>query len=216
MVLHYITLHIQLQSLSLSLSLSISDQPPMMPSSNSYTCLSIFSLLHLILLSLSSTSAHAQAPLPPPAPSVYDILPKFGLPRGLLPDCVTRYSYNPDDGTFVVELDQTCYVQFEYLVYYDKRITGTLKLGSITNLKGIQVKRFFLWFDVDEIKVDLPPSDSIYFQVGLINKKLSVAQFQTIHSCKSGVSVSYSSRSWNLPFELPPAVDDEIPMLLTE
>lgn len=89
-------------------------------------------------------------------------------------------------------------------------------MGSISNLKGIQVKRFLFWFDVDEIKVDLPPSSSIYFQVGIINKKLSVDQFQTVHSCNSGVSVSLSSRSWKLIFELPPPVKDEIPMLLTE
>lgn len=181
-----------------------------MASTTSY--LTIFSLLLLISLSLSSSPARSQSP----TPSVYDILPRFGLPSGLLPNCVTSYSFNPEDGSFIVELEKPCYVPFDYLVYYHKRITGTLKLGSITNLNGIQVKRFFIWFDVDEIKVDLPPSDSIYFQIGLINKKLSVDQFQTVHSCNSRASLSLSSPSWKLAFELPPAVDDEIPTLLTE
>lgn len=135
--------------------------------------------------------------------SVFDILPKYGLPSGLLPNCVKNYSLSPDDGRFIVDLENSCYVHFDYLTYYEKRITGTLKIGSITDLKGIQVKRFFIWLNVDEIKVDLPPSDSIYFQVGIINKKLSVDQFQTVHSCGSGTSASRGEfRSWNRFFEV--------------
>lgn len=167
--------------------------------------LAIFSLF-IIIFFLSSIPAKSES-------SVYDILTQFGLPKGLLPDCVVDYTFSPEDGNFVVELEKPCYVQFDYLVYYEKRITGSLKMGSITNLKGIQVKRLFLWFDVDEIKVDLPPSDSIYFQVGLINKKLKVDQFQSVRSCNSGVR---SFRSWKLIFELPPPVENEIQMLLTE
>ncbi|KAM7280780.1 hypothetical protein ACFE04_007914 [Oxalis oulophora] len=98
--------------------------------------------------------------------SVYELLPKFGLPSGLLPNTVRNYSVSEDgSGGFVVELESNCYVEFEYKVYYEKKITGKLGYGSITELKGIQVQRFYyLWFDVDEIKVDLPPSDSIYFK----------------------------------------------------
>ncbi|CAL9007266.1 unnamed protein product [Prunus brigantina] len=43
---------------------------------------------------------------------------------------------------------------------------------------------------MDEIRVDLLPSDSIYFIVGIINKKLDVNQFQNVHSCRSGLSDS--------------------------
>lgn len=184
-----------------------------MASSKPY--LTIFSLLFFFLfLSLSSTPAHSDQSSDP---SVYDILPEFGLPPGLLPNCVVNYTFSSNDGSFSVELKNPCYVEFEYLVYYDKHITGTLKMGSIKNLKGIQVKRFFLWLGVDEIKVDLPPSDSIYFQVGIVNKKLRIDQFETVHSCTSGASVSGSPRaSWKRIFELPPPLDDEIHMLLTE
>jgi len=151
-----------------------------------------FAMFFLFFIFLSATAAISES-------SVYDILPQFGLPKGLLPDGVVNYTFSPEEGNFVVDLEKPCYVQFDYLVYYEKRITGTLKMGSITNLKGIQVKRFLFWFDVDEIKVDLPPRDSIYFQVGLINKKLKVDQFQTVRSCNSGVR---SSRSWKLIFEV--------------
>jgi|UniRef100_A0A2N9J761 hypothetical protein len=128
-------------------------------------------------------------------PTVYEILPQFGLPSGLLPDSVTNYSLSTSDGQFVVNLAKPCYIQFDYLVYYDTTISGKLSYGSITNLKGIQVQRFFLWLGVDEIRVDLPPSDSIYFQVGLINKKLDLGQFKTVHSCRAGFSENCTG-SW--------------------
>ncbi|KAI4386294.1 hypothetical protein MLD38_004238 [Melastoma candidum] len=118
--------------------------------------------------------------------TVYELLPKYGLPPGLLPSSVVSYnlSSSDDEGLFVVRLSGPCYIQFDYLVYYDEEITGKLRYGSITELKGIQVQRFFFWLDVDEIRVDLPPADCIYFQVGLINKKLDVDQFRTVHSCR--------------------------------
>lgn len=145
----------------------------------------------LLLFSLLNLCA-ASSPTDPPAPTptVYEILARFGLPSGLLPDSVVSYSLS-DDGQFEVYLANPCYIQFDYLVYYDQKITGKLNIGSITNLNGIQVQRFFfLWFDVDEIKVDLPPSGSIYFTVGIINKELSVDQFLNVRSCKDNAVTS--------------------------
>lgn len=149
--------------------------------------------------------------------TVYELLPKYGLPSGLLPDTVTDYSLSEDDGRFVVVLEKPCYVQFDYLVYYDKTVSGKLSYGSISNLKGIQVQRFFLWLNVDEIRVDLPPSNSIYFQVGLINKKLNVDQFKTVHSCRDSLTSSpCAGTTTTLSSKQLPAPVDEIPMLLTE
>ncbi|XP_061355488.1 uncharacterized protein LOC133300017 [Gastrolobium bilobum] len=149
--------------------------------------------------------------------SVYELLPKYGLPSGLLPDTVTDYTLS-EDGQFAVVLEKPCYVKFDYEVYYATTITGKLSYGSITNLKGIQVQRLFLWFNVDEIKVDLPPSNNIYFQVGIINKRLNVDQFKTVHSCRKSLTSSpchgNGIRSF-LSSKLPAPVDD-IPMLLTE
>ncbi|KAJ6961243.1 hypothetical protein NC652_000216 [Populus alba x Populus x berolinensis] len=148
-------------------------------------------LLPLILFfSLSKTTLSQDPP-----PTVFEILPKFGLPSGILPNTVKSYSLS-DDGNFTVYLEKECYVEFDYLVSYEKKITGKLGYGSITNLKGIQVQKFLLWLDVDEIKVDLPPSDSIYFQVGWINKKLDADQFKTVHSCRAGVSSGSCRGLW--------------------
>lgn len=159
-------------------------------------------------LFLSLTLVFLLAFFPPPSRSnpnpssttVYELLPKFGLPSGLLPASVRSYNLS-DDGQFAVSLDQPCYVQFDYLVYYDRLVTGKLSYGSITDLKGIQVQRFLFWLDVDEIRVDLPPSDSIYFQVGIINKKLDVDQFETVHSCRDKVSGSCGG-SWKRGIEV--------------
>ncbi|KAF5197330.1 transmembrane protein, putative (Protein of unknown function, DUF538) [Thalictrum thalictroides] len=141
--------------------------------------------------------------------TVYEILTQYGLPSGLLPDSVTDYTFDLETGKFTVALPKPCYIHFDYLVYYDKKITGTLKIGSITNLQGIEVKKLFLWLDVDEIRVDLPPSDSIYFKVGFINKKLDVDQFQTVHSCKDN--------ELGFPSLLKvPTATRELPTLLTE
>ncbi|KAI4345339.1 hypothetical protein L6164_012471 [Bauhinia variegata] len=175
----------------------------------SHLSLTLFSVIFIFLssiprsLSLPDFQDH----------TVYEILPEFGLPSGLLPNSVKSYSLS-SDGRFVVVLERPCYVHFEYLIYYDETITGQLSYGSIADLKGIEVNRFFLWLDVDEIRVDLPPSDSIYFQVGIINKKLDINQFKTVHSCRDSVKGSCLG-SLKRVLELPAPVD-EIPMLLTE
>ncbi|KAJ7955401.1 Protein of unknown function, DUF538 [Quillaja saponaria] len=169
-----------------------------------FSIYSIFFIANLPSFSLSDSEI----------PTVYDILPRFGLPSGLLPDSVRNYTLS-EDGRFEVVLDKPCYVKFDYLVYYDKTISGKLSYGSITDLKGIEVQRLFLWFDVDEIRVDLPPSENIYFQVGIINKKLDIDQFKTVHSCGKGVSAGSCLGSLKRVLQLPAPVD-EIQVLITE
>ncbi|KMZ62397.1 hypothetical protein ZOSMA_46G00730 [Zostera marina] len=147
-----------------------------------------------------------------PKKTVYEILPTFGLPAGLLPDSVVSYSLSKD-GSFVVELVAPCHVQFDYLVYYDKTISGTLKLGGIFDLEGVQVKKLLFWFDVDSIQVDLPPTDSIYFEIGWISKTLDVDQFKTVRSCGDGVGLCGNNTGF---WKIPEPLIDEVSQLLTE
>jgi len=114
---------------------------------------------------------------------ISEMLAKFGLPIGLMPDSVKSYSL-ADDGKFKVELAKPCYVQFDYLVYYDKTITGKVSYGKITDLSGIQAKQFFIWVDVTGMEMDLPASDYIYFKVGIISKKIEISWFETVPTCK--------------------------------
>ncbi|XP_071707075.1 uncharacterized protein At5g01610-like [Rutidosis leptorrhynchoides] len=165
----------------------------------------LFLTLIIVITSTTALSVTDQ-------PTVYEILEKYGLPRGLLPNSVKSYTLSSDDGSFVVELEKPCYIQFDYLVYYDSKITGKLNFGSITDLNGIQVKRFLFWFSVDEIRVDLPSSDNIYFTVGIINKKLDIDQFETVHACTDNALCPFFS---NPISQLPVAVDD-VEMLITE
>ncbi|XP_010923336.1 uncharacterized protein [Elaeis guineensis] len=182
--------------------------------SNPNPSLLLFSLL-LLLISCGCAAALEAAPASPSnGTTVYELLPQYGLPAGLLPDTVKSFQL-ADDGSFVVELEGSCYVEFEYLVYYDPRITGVVKYGSIEDLQGIQVRRFFIWFDVESIKVDLPPSDYIYFDVGWITKKLTVGQFETVHSCEANVLADRARRAADSLLQLPDPTRDTS-MLVTE
>ncbi|GLJ05645.1 hypothetical protein SUGI_0022140 [Cryptomeria japonica] len=117
---------------------------------------------------------------------VSEVLAKYGLPIGLLPDSVKSYSV-ADDGSFKVELDSPCYVQFNYLVYYEKTVTGKLSYGKITDLDGIQAKKFFIWVNVIGIEVDLPSANYIYFNVGLLSKKIEISWFESVPTCKNSL-----------------------------
>lgn len=117
--------------------------------------------------------------------SVHELFVMYGLPGGLLPDTVKTYTFS-NDGQLIVHMESPCYIRFDYLVYYDHQISAKISNGSISNLKGIEVQTSLLWWlSVDEIRVheDLSTADSIYFQVGIINKKLGISQFRAVQSC---------------------------------
>ncbi|GLJ05644.1 hypothetical protein SUGI_0022120 [Cryptomeria japonica] len=117
---------------------------------------------------------------------ITEVLAKYGLPIGLLPDSVKSYSL-ADDGEFKVELEKPCYVQFNCLVYYDDKITGKLTYGKISDLDGIKVRKFFIWVNIKGIEVDVPSSDFIYFKVGIISKKIEISWFESVPTCKDSL-----------------------------
>lgn len=114
---------------------------------------------------------------------VHDLLPQYGFPRGILPDNVASYSLS-DDGAFEVRLRGPCYVQFDRLVYYDRKISGKLSYGSVSGVSGIQAKKLFVWLPVTGIKSD-SGSGMIEFYVGALSEKLPAAQFEAVPACKS-------------------------------
>ncbi|XP_054806170.1 uncharacterized protein LOC129308806 [Prosopis cineraria] len=144
----------------------------------------IFFFCSLLLVALSE----AYLPLPFRSlplrsdPSVHDLLTKYGLPKGLLPNNVKSYALS-DDGSFRVELQKPCYVQFDRLVYYDKVITGKLTYGSVSDVSGIQAKKLFIWLPVTGIKAN-EKSDTVEFYVGPLSEELPAKQFDDIPSCK--------------------------------
>ncbi|XP_077211877.1 uncharacterized protein LOC143847083 [Tasmannia lanceolata] len=142
--------------------------------SNSLSLLALSLLFYIVTVSASDSETPN---------SVHDLLPKFGLPKGLVPDSVTAYSLS-DDGTFEIELSHSCYVQFDDLVYYSKKITGKLSYGSISDLSGIQAKKVFVWVSVTSIEME-EGSNEIEFHVGFLSEKLPVKQFESIPTCKN-------------------------------
>ncbi|XP_047310745.1 uncharacterized protein LOC124914276 isoform X2 [Impatiens glandulifera] len=120
--------------------------------------------------------------------SVYDVLRSHGLPMGLLPKGVKNFSLD-DAGRFVVHLDQECSAKFENEMHYDRNISGTLSFGQIVGLSGISAQDLFLWFPVKGIRVDIPSSGLIYFDVGVVFKQFSLSLFETPRDCTAAVLV---------------------------
>ncbi|XP_062115069.1 uncharacterized protein LOC133829246 [Humulus lupulus] len=131
-------------------------------------------------------SDHPFTPVLSSISDVHDLLPKFGLPKGLLPD-FQSYSLSGDD-SFEVELRSPCYV------YYDKKIIGKLSYGSVSDVTGIEAKMLLLWVSVTKIHTD-KGSDSIRFYVGSLSEDLPASKFEHVPDCKSKACKSTNPKS---------------------
>lgn len=140
--------------------------------------------LHFCILLLSALSFSTQLRITHSFESVtiYDLLKAYNLPRGLFPKGVKDFSFD-DSGSFQVYLDQPCNSMYENELHYDRNISGVLSLGQIDQLSGISAKDLFLWFQVKEIRVDIPSSGLIYFDVGVVSKQFSLSSFETPKEC---------------------------------
>lgn len=169
-------------------------------------------LLLPLLLAAGATTASAElatppaaSPTPPPSPptppppppprppTLAELLPKYGLPPGIFPSTVTAFSL-ASNGSLTVDLAGPCYVHFEYLTYFDAHITGVLRYGSLSDLQGVQVRRFLIWYNVVRIKVDLPPPPRyVYIDIGWITRKLPADDFESLHACEDSKRCRLSS-----------------------
>jgi hypothetical protein len=52
-------------------------------------------------------------------------------------------------------------------------------------LDGIQTKQLFVWLPVTGIYVDVPATPYIYFEVGVLTKRLALAVFETPIKCNA-------------------------------
>ena len=119
--------------------------------------------------------------------SIYEVLHAHGLPKGLLPKGVKDFGIG-DDGRFWAHLDRACNAKFESELHYDMNVSGTLSYGQIGALSGISAQELFLWFPVKGIRVDIPSSGLIYFDVGVVHKQFSLSLFETPPECMAGPS----------------------------
>ncbi|KAH6814434.1 transmembrane protein [Perilla frutescens var. frutescens] len=114
--------------------------------------------------------------------SIYEVLQNHGLPMGLLPKGVNNFSLD-SSGMFEVHLDHACNAKFENELHYDMNISGTLHYGRIDELSGISAQDLFLWLPVIGIRVDVPSSGLIYFNVSVVSKQFSLSSFETPRDC---------------------------------
>ena len=134
-------------------------------------------ICYLSFLLLSITTVYSDQ-----EKSVYDVLKAHGLPIGLLPKGVKEFKID-ETGRFEVHLDQACNAKFESELHYDMNVTGSLSYGQIGALSGISSQELFLWFPVKGIRVDVPSSGLIYFDVGVVFKQFSLSLFEMPRDC---------------------------------
>ncbi|KAG8097832.1 hypothetical protein GUJ93_ZPchr0013g36992 [Zizania palustris] len=117
-----------------------------------------------------------------------DLLPEYGLPRGLIPDTVASYAFDNDTGDFEIHLASTCYIWFgSHLAYFEDAIRGRIAYGTITNLSGIRAKKFFLWVSITTI-VAHPDAGTVEFQAGFISEALPQSDFAEMPLCGSAAA----------------------------
>jgi hypothetical protein len=153
---------------------------------NMATTILIPVVLALMLLPLLGAAADTD--------SLYKALKEHGLPVGLIPNSVKNYVLS-ENGKFKVELEEACYAQIEEPVYYEETIEGELSFGAINNLKGIKVKQLFIWVQVTGVHVDPDSPDFIYFETGILNKKLPTSFFDAPPTCHSESSTDVTGFS---------------------
>jgi hypothetical protein len=114
-----------------------------------------------------------------------DVLWEYGLPKGLIPDSVTSYTFVNATGDFKIQLASSCYVWFgDHYTYFDQNISGTISYGAISNLSGIQAKKFFIWVYINSM-VARPEKGMIEFHVGFISEDVPMSLFEKVPVCSN-------------------------------
>ena len=126
--------------------------------------------------------------------TAYELLEAYGFPSGLLPETVTSYDLDEDDGSFSLSLESSCTVNIPgaYPVKYSASITGTLEPGSLSDLSGVNVKVFFIWWPISSITVS---GSSLVFSVGPATASYDISNFSENPVCSSSSAHSQDNFS---------------------
>ncbi|KAK7339042.1 hypothetical protein VNO77_19684 [Canavalia gladiata] len=141
-----------------------------------------FLVLVLVIISIYSASGATSSSIGPNASTIYQVLNNHGLPMGLFPKGVKEFEVG-EDGRFWVHLDQACNAKFENELHYDRNVSGSIRYGMIDGLAGLEAQDLFLWLRVMSIRVDVPSTGLIYFDVGAANKRFPLSLFETPPEC---------------------------------
>ncbi|XP_015692964.1 uncharacterized protein LOC102721167 [Oryza brachyantha] len=121
-------------------------------------------------------------------PSAYEMLERFGFPRGILPEGVTGYTLRPSSGEFEVYLGGTedipCEFEVDggYRLTYQRRIYGRVSGGSISDLHGVTVRVFFMNWGID--RVVMADAAHLMFYVGPLSQSFSADSFDESPRCR--------------------------------
>ncbi|KAM3410562.1 hypothetical protein ACQJBY_002652 [Aegilops geniculata] len=121
-------------------------------------------------------------------PSAYEMLEKFGFPKGILPVGVTGYTLRRSDGAFQVFMDKDCEFEVDggYKLTYKQTISGRVAGGSLWDLRGVSVKIFFVNWGIDQVV--MADADHLMFYVGPLSQAFTSDNFEESPQCKCGVA----------------------------
>lgn len=138
------------------------------------------------LVALSATVAFAtegRVAATAAAEAANEVLRAHQLPGGLLPAGITAFRHDAATGRFEAQLEAPCTARFEVGLRYNDTVTGVISPGQIAAISGVAAQDLFMWFPVHDIKVDIPSSGVIYFNVGVVKKHLPLAVFDAPPAC---------------------------------
>ncbi|KAL1552195.1 hypothetical protein AAHA92_13023 [Salvia divinorum] len=141
-------------------------------------------ILAIILMLTASAAVNSDS-----SASFYDVLQSNGLPMGLFPKGISEYSVDHLSGAFELRMlyASPCDAKFETPLRYQCNITGRLRYGQVSDLSGVAAQDLFLWLPVKSIRVDIPSSGLIYFDVGMVFKQFSLSFFETPKECNASL-----------------------------
>uniref|UniRef100_A0A0E0ME66 DUF538 family protein n=1 Tax=Oryza punctata TaxID=4537 RepID=A0A0E0ME66_ORYPU len=127
-------------------------------------------------------------------PTAYEMVERYGFPRGILPEGVESYVLRRD-GSFEVHLSGggngrgggDCEFRVgdggAYLLRYGRRVAGIAREGSIRALEGVSVKVVFAWLGIGQVD---RAGDELRFFVGPISAAFPLANFADCPRCRCG------------------------------
>ncbi|CAO1948534.1 unnamed protein product [Urochloa humidicola] len=115
-----------------------------------------------------------------PTPTAYDMLERYNLARGILPDGVTGYVLRAD-ASFEVYLPGDCNIRAANMqIKYSSRISGNIKAQSIRGLKGVKVQLMLVWIGITDVT---RTGYELNFFAGPISKSFPVGKFASSFQC---------------------------------
>ncbi|CAL4981715.1 unnamed protein product [Urochloa decumbens] len=113
-------------------------------------------------------------------PTAYDMLEKYNLARGILPEGVTGYVLRPD-GSFEVYLPGDCNINAANMqIKYSSRISGNIKAQSISRLEGVKVELMLIWIGITGVT---RTNYELNFFAGPISKSFPIGSFASSFQC---------------------------------